>query len=945
MKRNILIVDDDPRHRRSLIANLKRDGYEFLQASSVDEGLRLLAENQNVRVVILDLDLKEGGKGQEFLKQIKGWPRFPKVIVLTGHEDMLGAPAAEQLGVFNYQIKGDDKVPIQSMRFAVEQAYKSLEFDLLSKKFDRLKNIQEKINSNHGLNEILGLICSSVLELVGGYTTHFRLFNLRKGDFDLVAYKGPSSSIESYFDKSKLLGQYYSGKAAFEKKPINIDDLQQDPPFLEMKQKYLNGKRVNKEVKKYLDNVRSAYIIPISTGIFDTAVDAVLNVSSEEESFFHSEEVRDLVQEFVMYAALAITREWQKAKRQELHSDYSGLSEMLAEVSRQLHGDHAQDKILEVVINRISYILSPEMISIFLLNRKTGFLQNAAEFWGNKRVNNSDEFYPPGRSLTGWVFKHNEPIRRPNLEARDYTRPIEDRRFDKQLGEELLTNIPSKRVDHYLAVPMVIGRSKLGVIRVVNKKSDHYDIKSAGTDPNALLPRGFSEDCETVLKIAASHLAISIRNAELVERLNWKINQLQTLTEVARTIGSNSGVEIDELLELIVSKTAEVMDAEICMLFIKEESENKIVLKQSYPGDMYIDKDANYKLGENKTGEVALTGKPKLEEKTDEKYRGKYDEQIKKYLHRKDGAQGDRRRGGRRKLIESLMIVPIITDDKSTLEGKNIIGVLKVINKTTGIPFDKGDLSIFNTFASQIGVALAIANRNVELSQLVGGVCHEVNNTSGLVPPNVKEIKKRLTHFEDNNYKREILKSLEIINDTAHQAVGFAKDILGFGRIKGRVEGKAELDVNVLVKEAIRQLSNDPKSLQSFTNIELVDRLSGKPLVCSVYKTPFIHVVRNIIINAYQAMESRPNGRLVIESGVDGSGKIAHIRFADNGPGIKKKDLEHIFKPDYTTRAGGNGLGLWMVRTYLNRMSGNISVESSFRHGATFTIQMPTILR
>lgn len=939
MNRNILIVDDNPLHRKSLISGLKVDGYGFYQASSVNEGLKILSENDDIQVVILDLDLKAGGKGPDLLRQLKDWQRTLKIIVLTGHEEMLHASAARQLGVFNYQAKAE-AISVQSMRFAVEQAYKALEFDLLKKKCDCLIDIQEKINSSRKLNEILDLICTSVLELVGGYTCHFRLFNLKKGDFDLVAFKGPSPNIETYFDKSKLLGEYYSGKAASEKKPITIHELQKDPPFIKMKGKYLKSKRVNKDVKEYLDTVRSAYIVPISTGIFDTEVDAVLNLSSETARFFQSEEIRNVVNEFVAHAAIAITKEWQKIRRQELHGDYSGISEMLAEVSRQLHGEGVQDKILDVVIKRIAQIINPEMISIFLLNKKTGLLENVAEFRGNKRVKNTSEFYPPGKSLTGWVYKQSEPIRLPNLEEHIYKRPTEDARLDKRLGEELLANIPSGRVEHYLGVPMNIGRNKVGVIRVVNKKSDYYKLGNTENNSNPLLIRGFSEDCETVLKITASHLAISIRNAELIKNLNWKIGQLQTLTEVARTIGSNSGIEIDELLELIVTKTAEVMHAEICMLFIKDELENKIILKQVYPRDMYIDRDAFYKLGESKTGKVALKGDPLLEPRADEKYQGKYDEQIIKYLLRKKNKQEGRKKGGRRKPIESLMIVPIITEDKSTLEGKSIIGVLKVINKTTHLPFDEEDLSIFNTFASQIGVALAIANRNVELSQFVGGVCHEVNNTSGLVPTHIKEIKKRLAHFEDNNYKKEITKSLEIINNTAFQAVDFAKDILGFGRIKD----KDDWDINELVREAINQLSSEPKSLQSFTNIVLVDRLMKKPLICNVYKTPFIHVVRNIIINAYQAMEGQKKGKLTITSH-EYSGKIAYVRFADNGPGIRKKDLENIFKPDFTTRAGGNGLGLWMVRTYLNRMNGNISVESAFRRGAAFIIQLPTIHR
>src|SRR6266404_1807429 len=137
MKKSILIIDDNPLHRKSLVVGLRDDGYIFHQAPSVQEGIRLLRENEEIQIVILDLDLKAGGKGLDFLREIRNWPRNFKIIVLTAHDEMLRANAARQLGVFNYLSKGEERISLQSMRFSVEQACKSLEFDTLKKKFDR----------------------------------------------------------------------------------------------------------------------------------------------------------------------------------------------------------------------------------------------------------------------------------------------------------------------------------------------------------------------------------------------------------------------------------------------------------------------------------------------------------------------------------------------------------------------------------------------------------------------------------------------------------------------------------------------------------------------------------------------------------------------------------------------------------------------------------------
>ena len=65
------------------------------------------------------------------------------------------------------------------------------------------------------------------------------------------------------------------------------------------------------------------------------------------------------------------------------------------------------------------------------------------------------------------------------------------------------------------------------------------------------------------------------------------------------------------------------------------------------------------------------------------------------------------------------------------------------------------------------------------------------------------------------------------------------------------------------------------------------------------------------------------------------------VSFADTGAGIPEEDLERIFKPLFTTKAKGIGLGLVIVKTLVEGHGGTIEVESEVGQGTTFTVSLP----
>jgi signal transduction histidine kinase len=160
----------------------------------------------------------------------------------------------------------------------------------------------------------------------------------------------------------------------------------------------------------------------------------------------------------------------------------------------------------------------------------------------------------------------------------------------------------------------------------------------------------------------------------------------------------------------------------------------------------------------------------------------------------------------------------------------------------------------------------------------------------------------------------------------------------------------AELDANVL------KVQSEPRHARTLLEhaVEESHTVLGRHQVTLMVQEPdrpvwfdaklLGRVFRHLIENA--AAYSPAESRIVLRSRrVDGR---LEFEVEDNGPGIDKVDLRHIFEKFYRGKKGaklgkGTGMGLAIARAIMLAHGGGISVESNPEHGSTFRFWVPLV--
>lgn len=221
----------------------------------------------------------------------------------------------------------------------------------------------------------------------------------------------------------------------------------------------------------------------------------------------------------------------------------------------------------------------------------------------------------------------------------------------------------SEHLKAWMAVPLVSGTRKLGVLAVAKTKVGEV----------------YTEEQFKILDDIGALAASSLDRLRLFNETNMRARQLQALNDISRQL-SASELEVDGLLGIIMSSAVEILNTEAgSLLLVPEDNENELEFKVVIggSGDELI--GSRLKKGQGVVGQVAETGIPVIEN---------------------DAAQNAQHTDVDEDFAtQSLLAVPLIAKER-------VIGVLEVINKVDRTLFVQDDVDLLSTFAGQAGVAI-----------------------------------------------------------------------------------------------------------------------------------------------------------------------------------------------------------------------------------------------
>jgi len=217
------------------------------------------------------------------------------------------------------------------------------------------------------------------------------------------------------------------------------------------------------------------------------------------------------------------------------------------------------------------------------------------------------------------------------------------------------------------------------------------------------------------------------------------------------------------------------------------------------------------------------------------------------------------------------------------------------------------------------------AEHLASLGELATGLAHEIRNPLAGIAGVIEIIGRDLPATSP---ARDMLKDVRL---EINQINRILTDLLETARPHPPMMMRSSLNTTVehAVMLARQQVLSQP------IQIELV-KASHLPDI--EHDSDQIHqVLLNLLLNAVQAIQGAGSVRVEIGS----ADNYASVTVSDTGRGIPEAQLSQIFRPFYTTRGNGTGLGLSLARRIIEEHHGAINVKSTVGKGSTFEVLLP----
>jgi GAF domain-containing protein len=345
--------------------------------------------------------------------------------------------------------------------------------------------------------------------------------------------------------------------------------------------------------------------------------------------------------------------------------------DVLTRVAQGVNITLAFDDILELIYAQTSQVIPVSDLNITLKHPLTQNLSHAFYLEDDERLTEREHRHlPPGQGLEQTVLDTQRPIITEDYELECQNRMV----------------LPGKQgLFAWMGIPLNAGADTIGVISIGSR------------NPSII----YSNDQSHILQAIANQAAGAIVKARLLDISEHRARQLATLNEVARSLTST--LDIDLLLNRILQSAVDILNCEAGSLLLANEITGELVY------EVVIGPVADDLIGDHLDPGVGIIGKA---------YQTKVPQIVNNVQVSQSWYQETDKQTGF--VTSALLAVPMIVKEQ-------VIGVIEVINKLDGLPFDSEDQELLTAFTGQAAIAVdnarlytltdqALASRVEELS-------------------------------------------------------------------------------------------------------------------------------------------------------------------------------------------------------------------------------------
>lgn len=219
---------------------------------------------------------------------------------------------------------------------------------------------------------------------------------------------------------------------------------------------------------------------------------------------------------------------------------------------------------------------------------------------------------------------------------------------------------------------------------------------------------------------------------------------------------------------------------------------------------------------------------------------------------------------------------------------------------------------------------IAQTEKLAALGYLAAGMAHEIRNPLNSIALFTQLLSQGASDGETQEFLDKILKEVDRIDGIIRRLVEAANRRRSVAQV---------VQVEQVVKDALAIFTPQVEARQitvEFRSPAALPSIKADP-------TELEQIFTNLLQNALEEMGE--GGRLTIALTDSGSG--IEIRVADSGGGVRPEDLDAIFKPFYSTKSRGTGIGLPVAQRIARLYRGDLTVEQSSPAGTTFLVTLP----